>query len=97
MPISPTSHFASQADGKIHIRAFGEVKLARGPLSFSLQAIVVSELDCNILAGLPFMRDNDIQLDVPRNCIIIQGKHKISYNPGPTPQLEVIFDKKPNT
>ena len=65
------------------------VKLARGSLSFSLQAVVVSDLDCDILAGVPFMRDNDIQLDIPHNCIIIQGKHKIPYNPGPTPRLEV--------
>ena len=91
MPISPTSHSASKADGKTHMRACGEVhvKLARGSLSFSLQAVVVSDLDCDILAGVPFMRDNDIQLDIPRNCIIIQGKHKIPYDPGPTPRLEV--------
>ena len=91
MPISSTSHSASQADGKCHTRACGEVhvKLARGPLSFSLQAVVVSDLDCDMLAGVPFMRDNDIQLDIPCNCIIIQGKHKIPYNTGPTSQREV--------
>ena len=89
MPISPTSHSASQADGKTHMRACGgvHVKLARSQLFFYLQAVVISDLDCDIL--VPFMRDNDIQLDIPRHCIIIQGKHKISYDPGPTPRLEV--------
>ena len=91
MPISPTSPSVSQVDDKIHIMACGEihVKLTRSPLSCCLQALVVPDLNCDILAGVPFMRDNDIQLVIPRNCIIIQSKHKISYNPGPTPRLEV--------
>ena len=78
MPILPTSYSASQADGKTHMTACGEVyvKLARGPLSISLQAVVVSDLGCSIFAGVTFMRDNNIQLDIPRDSIIIQGKHK---------------------
>ena len=83
MPISPTSHSASQADGKTHMKACGEVhvRLARGALSSQLQAVVVSDLDCDILAGVPFMRDNNILLDIPHDRIIIQGKHLVSYSP----------------
>ena len=64
LQMAQTSHSASQADGKTHMRACGEVhvKLASGPLSFSLQAVVVSDLDCDILAGVPFGRDNGIQV-----------------------------------
>ena len=83
MPIHPTTQLASQADGKTKLTMCGEVhvKLSRGDLQFSLEAVVVQELDCDILAGVPFMRENDIVLDIPKDNIIIKGKHFISYNP----------------
>ena len=54
MPIHPTTQLASQADGKTKLTMCGEVhvKLSRGDLHFSLEAVVVPELDCDILAVL---------------------------------------------
>ena len=84
MPLEPTSHTASQADGKTTLTPCGEVHvtLTRNDLSFSLQAIVVAELDCEILVGVPFMKCNDIVLDLPHDRIIIRDKLHISYTPG---------------
>jgi hypothetical protein len=78
--MSPTSHSASQADGKTKMSACGEihVTLTRGDQAFNLQAVVVKELDVDILAGVPFMRDNGIVLDLPNDSIII-GKKCIPY------------------
>ena len=82
LPISETSHTASQADGKTKLHACGEthVVLARGDIKFTLQAVVVKELDCDILAGMPFMRDNNIILDIPHDRIILFNKHMIDYS-----------------
>ena len=81
MDIRPTAHSANQADGKTKLDTCGEVHvvLTRGDISLSLQAVVVRELNCDILGGVPFMRENGIVLDLPKDNIIIAGKHKIPY------------------
>lgn len=82
MDIKPTAHTASQADGKSKLTPSGEVhvQLTRGDHSFILEAVVVKELDCDILAGVPFMRTNKIVLDIPRDKIIVNNKHEIAYS-----------------
>ena len=74
--MSPTMHRASQADGKTKMSACGEISitLTKGALSLNLQAVVVKDLDCDILGGVPFMRDNGIVLDMPNNVILIKGR-----------------------
>jgi len=76
MDIKPTSHTASQADGKTKLKACGEihVTLTQADISFSLQAVCMQDLDCDILAGVPFMRENNIVLDLPKDRLIVQGK-----------------------
>ena len=53
---APTSHTASQADGKSKLKAIGEVHvtLTRGSMKLHLETVVVKELDSPILAGMPF-------------------------------------------
>ena len=82
MPIQPTTQSASQADRKTKMTMCGEVhvRLSRGDIQFSLEAVVVKELDCDILAGVPFMKYNDIVLNMPNDTIIIRGRH-VTYNP----------------
>jgi hypothetical protein len=77
----PTVHTASQADGISKMKPKGEitVTLTTGCLHFKLEAVVVEELDCDILGGMPFLKSNEIVLDTPRDRIIVQGKHNISY------------------
>ena len=57
MKIAPTRHSANQADGKTKLTPRGEVHvtLTRHDMKFTLQALVVEELDCDVLAGVPFM------------------------------------------
>ncbi|MES9905325.1 MAG: RNase H-like domain-containing protein [Sedimenticola sp.] len=80
-PISKTKHTASQADGKTQLNACGEVNitLCRGDLKFNLQAVVVEDLDCDILAGMPFMKHNNIVLDIPKDRLVVNGKHSFPY------------------
>lgn len=56
----------------------GEVQviLTRGEMVFKLHAVVVKELDCEILAGMPFLNDHEMVLDIPKNKIHV-GKHHI--------------------
>ena len=82
MNIQKTNHTASQADGKTKLEVVGEVHvtLARGKHRFDLEAIVVKDLDCDLLAGMSFMRTNGIALDIPNDTIIIGKNHTINYN-----------------
>ena len=63
-----TSHSApNQADGKTKMDACGEahITLAYGSLKFPIQAVVVKDLDCDVLAGMPFMKTNKMSLRYP--------------------------------
>ena len=89
MKILPTNHTGFQADGKTRLRICGEIHetVTRNDLSFMLQAVVVEELDCDVLAGNPFMEENDIVPDPPRKQIIIQNRHFIPYSAGTSKKL----------
>ena len=82
VPINKTSHTASQADGRTTLQAIGEIHivLTRGADKFILEAVVVKHLDCDILVGMPFLKNNNIVLDIPNDKIIIAGKHHVSYS-----------------
>ena len=47
---------------------------------FNLQALVVEILDSDVLVSMPFMKCNDIVLDIPRGHIVISGKHIIPHS-----------------
>ncbi len=81
IPIQPTHH-CNQADGKTSIEACGEINVivTRDSFSLQLQAVVVKDLDCEILAGVPFMKVNNIVLDLPGEAIVISN-NRISYSP----------------
>ena len=49
-------------------------------MMFTLDAVVIKNLDTHILAEIGFMKYNKILLDIPNDQIIIHGKHKILYN-----------------
>ena len=80
MPISPTTHTASQADGKTKLTPCGEVHitLSRGAVKLPLDALVVKELDTDVLVGMPFMKANNIRLDIANDKISL-GKETIHY------------------
>lgn len=81
-PISPASQMARQADGVTPMDVIGEVHcyLTRGQWTFELDALVVRQLDVNILAGNPFMVCNDIGIRPAKCQIEIGGTEIISYS-----------------
>ena len=81
-PITPASQMARQADGVTPMDVSGEVhcSLARGQWTFDLDALVVRQLDVDILAGNPFMTRNDIGVRPAKRQIEIGGTEIISYS-----------------
>jgi hypothetical protein len=67
--------------GEVHIT------LTRGATPFVLEAVVVEDLDCDILAGVPFMKKNKIVLDLPNDSIIIANKYHLPYSSNPDHDL----------
>ena len=81
MPIKSTLHTANQADGKSKLDAVGEVHvtLTRGSLKLQLEAVVVKDLDSDLLAGVPFMKEHNICLDIANDQVFL-GKYPIPYD-----------------
>ncbi len=75
-----TTQKALQADGVTQLKVVGEVHLtlSRSNLSLHLDALVVDNLDVDVLAGTPFMVTNDISLRPAKQQVTVQG-HEISY------------------
>ena len=87
--IQKTKQKALQADGITQLTVIGEVhlKLSRNHLNLQLDALVVDNLDVDILAGTPFMIANDISLRPSKQQVTIQGVDNAYYGtstPGET-------------
>ena len=80
LPLIPASQMARKAECVTSLEVIGEVhcKLSRDSLSFTLDALVVRELDVDILAGTPFLVSNDIAKRPAKRQIVIKGSHIIS-------------------
>ena len=72
VPVLPTTQIAYQANGVTPMDVVGETHLefSWDDKSLLFQALVVKELDVDILAGIPFMVTNDIAIR-PAKCQII--------------------------
>ena len=81
-PIAPASQMARQANGVTPIDVIGEVhcSVTRGQWTLDLDALVVRQLDVNILAGNSFMTHNDIGVRPAKRQIEIGGTEIITYN-----------------
>lgn len=79
LTIHSTHHAANQITGSLKV--LGEVffSITRDSLSFSTTALVVPDLDCDILAGVPFLIDNAFVIDIPRSRFIVYDKHIIPF------------------
>ena len=80
-PIHPATQSIRQADGKSQLKVVGEVHctLKRGSNKLELDALVVEHLDVDILAGNPFMVNNDIATRPSKNQISIGEHETIHY------------------
>ena len=80
-PISKTSQNAFQADGRSKLSVVGETTLSlhRGALDLTLQALVVRDLDVDVLAGTPFMSRNDVSVRPADGSVSIAGEVIFHY------------------
>ena len=73
LTITPASQIPRQADGGTPLDVIGEIHciVTRGSLSFQLDALVVKQLDVDVLAGNPFLARNDVVIRPSKKQIII--------------------------
>ena len=85
IPISSSSQLALQADGHSSLEVVGEtrVTLTRDKHSLLLEALVVSNLDSDILPGVPFMVLNDIFVRPSKKQVQIGDDTFVSYSTQP--------------
>ena len=81
--IRPTSQRVRMADGKSNLEVVGEtdITLFRDRKPFHLFAIVCRHTDTEILAGMPFLKQNDIAIRPYSDEIIIDNKVHVRYDP----------------
>ena len=75
-----SSQLARQADGLTPLNVIGETHLvlSRGGTNLHLDALVVEDLDVEVLAGTPFLVSNDISIRPAKSQITI-GETVIHY------------------
>lgn len=80
IPILDTTHTIAQQADKTHLHVIGEAcfTVNPGPVSLYIEALVVKNLTCDVLAGMPFLRNNKVVIDIPGQQIQVCGKHTIS-------------------
>ena len=79
---SKTKQGALQADEKTPLSVVGEVtniKISKGAYVFNLDALVIESKIEYVVAGEPFLEDNDIAIRPSKRIIIIQGHETIPY------------------
>ena len=79
--VTKSSQTTLQADGRTPLTVLGETRLplTRHGRPLTLEALVVKDLDVDILAGTPFMTSNDIAVRPAKREIIIAGCDVASY------------------
>lgn len=80
-PITPASQMARQANGVTPMGVIGELHctLTCGSRTFELDAPVVRQIDVDVLAGNPFVVQNDIGNCPAKRQIVIGGSEAIHY------------------
>ena len=81
--IRPTTQKVRMADGRTNLEVVGETEttIFRNGKPFHLAAVVCRFIDCDLLAGMPFMKSNDVAIRPFSNEIILNGSEVINYNP----------------
>lgn len=79
--INKSSQKALQAEGVTPLSIAGETRLlvSRDNVDLKLDALVVNDLDIDILAGIPFMATNDISLRPSKQQILIGDSLVVHY------------------
>ena len=81
--ITKSNQSALQADGQSPLIVSGETRLivTRDQKKFVLEALVVDNLDVDVLAGVPFMDTNDIAIRPAKHQVILQDGTIYQYGP----------------
>ena len=89
LEIQTTRQGAIQGDGKTPLEIVGEVHFhaSRGHHKLFFSGLVVKRLDTPVLAGMPFLLRNHVQINFKLNCIVLEDCCQIQFN----------TDKKSNT
>ena len=86
-----TKHSARSVDkSSLHIHGEVHITLNFSSISLPLTALVVDSLDCDVLAGVPFCKENDIQVHLKDEKISI-GNSKVPYGCKPKSICHDIF------
>ena len=85
--VCKTSQAAYQADGVSPLSVVGETTLllSRGNHVLTLQALVVSDLDVDVLAGTPFMSANDVHVRPAEGTVSVGEDVVFCYRTPPQP------------
>ena len=77
--VNETKQHALQADGSTPLETIGETHfdVVRDNLTLRIEALVVKDLDVDILAGIPFMSTNDISIRPAKDLIMVGDNHAI--------------------
>ena len=80
-PIMKSSQQALQADGLTPLAVVGETRLilSRADNQLTLDALVVDDLDVDVLAGTPFLIANDISVRPAKCQVRIQDSEVVHY------------------
>ncbi len=83
--IVKSSQMAFQADGQTPLHVTGEttLQLSRNGMDLHLEALVVRDLDVDVLGGIPFMVSNDISVRPAKAILTIAGAEVINYGKQP--------------
>ena len=88
LPLKPATQAAQQADGITPLSVTGETHIivSHGKYDFLLDALVVKELDVDILAGTPFMTQNDVAIRLAKNKLFFKALRLSHMGP---PQIAI--------
>ena len=85
-PITKSSQQALEADGLTPLAVVGETRLilSRADKHLALDALIVDDLDVDVLAGTAFLIANDISVRPAKCQVRIQDSEVIHYEHDPT-------------
>ena len=84
--IKKSNQSALQADGITPLAIVGEthIMLSRDNIELALDALVVNEIEVDILAGTPFMSTNDISVRPAKQQVLIGDTNIVHYGTSPS-------------
>ena len=80
-PIKKSTQIAYQADGKSALNVIGETTMTftRDNLSFKFHALVVEDLDVDVLGGVPFIDCTDITIRTAKHLVFLSDGSHVQY------------------